>query len=510
MFSSLIAAPQMKKTHRKINKGKAKMLKRIPKWLRIVLIIAVVLAVIAAVLPLVLPRPDTTGGTTTVNSKYQTVTLQRSSLVATISITGAVRSKQSANLTWTVSARVGELKTATGQQVKKGDVLAVLDLTSLPQNLIQAQNDLINAQNNLKNLNDQAAVNKATAEKNLTQAQKDLEDAQTKRGQYSGKTRADDLTIKKAEADYTLALDRVKQAQEAFDNVSSLDSDSTIRAQAQSSLASAQSAARQSKWMLDYYRARPSATDINQVEAVLQLAKVKVDDAQRQYDLVKNGPAEKDITIANNNITMAQANINQTRLTAPFSGTITNLNAKTGDVVAPGSLALRIDDLSSLYIDSQVSEVDINRIQIGQAVSITFDAISNKTYEGKVVEVGTAGSTTSGAVNFPVTIQITNPDGQVKTAMTAGVTITIEKLDNVLVVPVRAIRTVSGKRVVFVPDGQSLKPVIVELGSTAESMVEIAGGDLKEGDTIITNPPAQTTTFGGPGGGGPQGASGGN
>jgi HlyD family secretion protein len=484
------------------------MLKRIPKWLRIVLLIGVIGAIIVTVLPLVLPRPNGTGGTTTVNSKYQTVTLERSSLVATISITGAVRSKQTANLTWTVSARVGELKTATGQLVKKGDVLAVLDLTSLPQNLIQAQNDLINAQNNLKNLNDLAAVNKATADKNLKQAQKDLEDAQTTRGQYSGKTRADDLTIQKAEADYTLALDRQKQAQEAFDNVAALDADSTQRAQAQSNLASAQSAARQSKWMLDYYRAKPGATDIAQAEAALQLAKAKLDDAQRQYDLIKNGPAEKDITLANNTITIAQANINQTRLTAPFAGTITSLNAKIGDVVSPGTLALRIDDLSSLYIDSQVSEVDINRIQMGQPVSITFDAISNKIYEGKVMEVGTGGSSTGGAVNFPVTIQITNPDAQVRTAMTAGLTITVEKLDNVLVVPVRAIRTVSGKRVVFVPDSQNaLKPVIIELGSTSEAMVQIVSGDLKEGDIVITNPPAQTTTLGGPGGGGPPGGN---
>jgi HlyD family secretion protein len=487
------------------------MFKRIPKWLRIVLILIVVAVVVVIALPLVTSRLSEAPGTAGTSSKYQTATVQRSSLTATISVTGAVRSNQSANLTWQVNAKVGELKIAVGQQVKKNDVLAVLDLTSLPQNLIQAQNDLINAQNNLKNLNDQAAVNKATAEKALTQAQKDLEDAQTKRNQYSGKTRADDLTIQKAEADYTLAQDRVKQAQDAFDNVSSLDADSTQRAQAQSNLATAQSSARQSKWMLDYYRAKPSATDVNQVEAALQLAQAKVNDAQRQYDLIKNGPAEKDVSIANNNITMAQASINQTRLTAPFSGTITDLNAQSGDIVSPGTQALRIDDLSKLFIDSQVSEVDINHLKVGQDVGITFDAIPNKTYQGKISEVGTAGSTSSGAVNYPVTIQMTNADEQVKTAMTAGLTITTEKLENVLVVPVRAIRTVSGKRVVFIPQGQnSLTPVIIELGASADTMVEIVGGDLKEGDTIITNPPATTTTSGPGGGGGGQAQPAGN
>ncbi len=472
-------------------------MKRIPKWLRVVLVILLV-AIIAVVVvplvqPLVLPATNQAG---TSNSTYQTTTVKRSSLVATISVTGTIRSNQSANLTWQVNSKIGDVRVAEGQTVKKDDILVVLDPAYLPQNLLQAQNDLINAQNNLKNLNDQAGVNTANAEKVLAQAQKDLEDAQTKRDWNSTSHRADDLTIQKAEADYYLAVDRVKTAQDNFDNYSTLDVDSTIRAQAQSALAAAQSAARQAKWLWDYYRAKPSNTEIAQSEANLQVAKAKRVDAQRQYDLVKNGPAEKDITLAKNTITMAQAAINQTRLTAPFAGTITDLNAMPGDSVSANTFVLRIDDLSKLFIDSQVSEVDINRLKIGQTASITFDAIPNQTYEGKVVAVGTAGTTVSGVVNFPVSIQITNSDANVKTGMTAGVTLTVDQLNNVLAVPIRAIRTVSGKRVVFIPEGQNLKPVIVELGSTADTMVEISGGDLKEGDTIVLNPPAQSAAFG--------------
>jgi HlyD family secretion protein len=437
--------------------------------------------------------------------------VSRASLTATLSVTGSVRSNQSANIAWQAGGKVGEVKVAVGQTVKKGDVLVSLDPTSLPQNLIQAQSDLLRAQNDLKNLTDQAATNKANAEKALAQAQKDLDDAQTKQVWNSNKTHADAITIQKAEADYYLALDRVKTAQENYDNNASLDVDAPARAQAQSALAQAQSAARQAKWLLDYYRSKPTAIEVAQTDANVKVALAKLADAQRQYDLVKNGPAEKDITIANNSITMAQASINLTRLTAPFNGTITSLSAKPGDVVSAGTPVLRMDDLSKLFIDSQISEVDINRIKAGQPVSITFDAISGKTYEGAVTEVGTVGNSSSGAVNFTVTTQMSSPDGQVKTAMTAGATLTVAKLDNVLVVPVRAIRTVSGKRVVFTPAGQSaLTPVIVELGSTgSDAMVEITGGDLKEGDTIVTNPPATTTTFGPGGGGGAAPAGGG-
>ena len=471
-------------------------MKRIPKWLRVVLIIAVVAIVVVVVAPLIL-SPN---GDAATKSTYQTATVTRSSLTATISITGSIRANQSANLVWQASGKVGEVRAMASQKVNKGDILVAHDPTSLSQNLIQAQNDLINAQNNLKNLYDQTATNKANAEKTLAQAQKDLEDAQMKRDWNSANHRADDITIQKTEADYYLALDRVKQAQENYDNTASLDPDSVARAQAQSALSTAQSSARQAKWLLDYYRSKPSASEVAQTEANLQLARAKLVDAQRNYDLVKNGPSQKDLTLANNTITIAQAAINQTRLTAPFNGTITSLTAQTGDVVSINSPALRIDDLSRLFIDSQVSEVDINRIKIGQPASITFDAIANKTYEGKVTGVGIAGMTSSGVVNFPVTVEITNPDPDVKLGMTAGVTVTVAQLDNVLTVPVRAIRTVSGKRVVFLLEGSALKPVIIELGSSADTMIEITGGDLKEGDTIVLNPPSQTTNFGGPGG----------
>ncbi len=490
-------------------------MKRIPKWLRILAIVVVVVAVIVVVLPrfLSLPggMPGASGTPAATTSTYQTTTVKRASLVATIAVSGAVRSNQSANLVWQASGKVGELHTAIGQTVKKDDVLVSLDPTSLSQNLIQAQSDLIRAQNSLKDLYDQAAVSKANAEKTLAQARKDLDDAQTKQVWNSAKTHADSITIQKAEADYYLALDRVKTAQENFDNNSSLDVDAVARASAQSALASAQSSARQAKWLLDYYRSKPTAVEVAQTDANVQVAIAKLDDAQRLYDLVKNGPVEKDVNLAKNSITIAQAAINQTRLTAPFNGTVTSLSAMVGDIVSINSPVMRIDDLSKLFIDAQVSEVDINRIKAGQLASITFDAIPNKTYEGKVTQVGNVGNSSSGAVNYTVTVQMTNADSHVKTSMTAGVTLTVDQLQNVLVVPVRAVRSVSGKTVVFFPEGKSsLKTVIVELGASAESMVEITSGDIKEGDTIVTNPPAQTTTLGGgPGGGGVPGGGGG-
>jgi HlyD family secretion protein len=256
--------------------------------------------------------------------------------------------------------------------------------------------------------------------------------------------------------------------------------------------------------MLDYYRGAPDAYDISKAETALLVAKATVDNDQRIYDEVKNGPKAADVALAQSNITMFVAAAKVAHLDAPFDGTVTNLDVQVGDMVAPGTFAMRIDNLSALYVDLQVSEVDINRIQIGQPSLLTFDAASGQNYTGKVTDIGRAGTTVGGVVNFPVTVQLSDADDKVKPGMTAGAVITISQLSNVLMVPSRAVRTVSGKRVVYVLDSnQALVPVIVEIGSQADTMVEITRGELKEGDVVVVNPPSNpfANMQGGPNGG---------
>ncbi len=449
--------------------------------------------------------PASQAASSAANPAYQTAVAKRGSLTATISATGSVRAQQTANLAWSVSAKVGEVKVVIGQPVKKDDILAVLDPTSLPQNLLQAQSDLISAQNALQDLYDQAGKQRSNAENALAVAQKALDDAQQKRDWMNNPTRADEFTIQKAEGDYYLALQAVSDAQDAYDGNSILDISAPERAAAQSALGAAELRARQLKWMLDYYRGAPDANDIALAEGTLQVAKANLADAQRVYNQYKDGPKVTDIQLAQNRITMVQAAAKLAHLDAPFDGTVTNLDVAVGDMVAPGTFAMRIDNLSALYVDLQVSEVDINRIQIGQPSTLTFDAVSGQTYNGEVTDIGRAGTTVGGVVNFLVTVQLSNADEKVKPGMTAGAVITISQLDNVLMVPSRAVRTVSGKRVVYVLDSkQALVPVIIEIGSQADTMVEVTKGDLKEGDVVVINPPTNpfANMQGGPGGGG--------
>jgi len=144
-------------------------------------------------------------------------------------------------------------------------------------------------------------------------------------------------------------------------------------------------------------------------------------------------------------------------------------------------------------------------VQVGQSVALTFDAISGKNYEGKVVQVAQAGEDVLGAVKFTVTVELTDADTSVKPGMTAAVNITVQQLNDVLLVPNRAVRLVDNQRVIYVlADGQA-KQVKVNLGASSDTMSEVVSSDLKAGDLIILNPPStlfQNNNGGGPFGGG--------
>jgi HlyD family secretion protein len=172
-----------------------------------------------------------------------------------------------------------------------------------------------------------------------------------------------------------------------------------------------------------------------------------------------------------------------------------------GDQVSPGTEAFRIDDLSQMKVDVQVSEVDINSVQISQPVTLTFDAIAGKGYTGKVVEVAQAGDSVQGAVNFIVTVVLTDTDASVKPGMTAAVTITVEQLNDVLLVPNRVVHLVNGQRVVYVLRNGQLSEIPVTLGASDDTSSIVTSGDLSAGDVLVLNPPTNFTPGqgGGPG-----------
>jgi HlyD family secretion protein len=389
-------------------------------------------------------------------SQFQTATIERGNLTATIGATGTVRAKQSAVLVWQVAGAVDTVNVKVGDNVPEGFVMAYLSKTSLPQSIILAEADLVNAQKALDDLLNSDTA-RAQAVINLREAQKAYDKAANWREELNGKINIKEIRYKK------------------FGN--------------------------KTYPILKEYRGYADEKTIAKADEDLALAKAKLDDAQREYDRLTAGNATE-IAAAQARLDAAQATLNLARLVAPFPGIVTESYPLPGDQVNAGTTAFRLDNLSSLYVDVEVSEVDINSVSVGQPVTLTFDAILGREYHGEVAEVAQTGTSVQGVVSFKVTVELTDADQNVKPGMTAAVNITVKELRDVVLVPNRAVRLSDGKRVVYLLSGGQPVKTEIRLGSSSDTMSVLSGGDVKEGDIIILNPPVEFQPGGGPGGGG--------
>lgn len=465
---------------------------------RTIIIICVVLALAAAAFYIVRDRQQKAAAAV---SNYQTVALQRGSLTSTVGATGTVRANQTALLTWQTTGTVGKINVSIGDHVETGDVLAELQRSSLPQTVIMAESDLITARRNLEDLRNSNLV-RAKAQQTLVNAEKAVEDAQKKVDSKSYTIASQDV-IDVSYANYILAQNEVDRLQGIYDGTAHLADDNPNRASALSTLAAAKQ--RRDTALANYNRAksRPDALDVSLAEANLEMAKANLVDAQREWERVKDGVDPADIAAAQARVEAIEATLGLATIKAPFNGTITEVNVSSGDQAAPSVAAFRLDDLSHLLVDVDITEIDINRVRVGQPASLSFDAITNKTYEGKVVEVGRVGTVVTGAVNFKVTIELTSADDNVLPGMTAAVNIVIEQLEDVLLVPNRAVRLRSGKPVVYMLENNIPQPKDIELGATSEEFAQVLSENFQAGNLVVLNPP--TIDFINPGGMGGRG-----
>jgi HlyD family secretion protein len=422
-------------------------------------------------------------------SQYQTVELSRGDLTASVGATGTVRANQTAILTWQLTGQIAEVGVEVGDLVQPDQPLASLDEKSLPQNVILARADLVTARRQLDQLLN-SDVARAQANQTLVAAQKELEDAKEKR-ESKNYARALPATVDEARANLVVAEDAVKRATELYDKVDDRGEDDPVRAEAFAQLAAARKNRDRQLANLNWLLGRPDNIEVAEADARVMLAEANLKDAQLEYARLQNGSDPQDVEAAQARIAGLEAVLDTIRLEAPIGGTITEVSIKPGDQVAPTSPAFRIDDLSHLLVDVLITEVDINRIRVGQPATMTFDAISDNEFGGKVTQVARVGIPTNGVVNFTVTIELNNQEGIVRPGMTAAVNIITDLVEDVLVVPNRAVRLRDGKRVVYVlRDGV---PVMTEiqLGLTSDVQSELVNGGVKAGDLLVLNPPAQ-------------------
>lgn len=422
-------------------------------------------------------------------ASMQTSAVKRGDLVAIVGATGTVSANQSATLPWQTNGRIAVINVKLNDQVVKDQVLAELDPTSVSQAINTARADLVTARRNLED-----ALQSHTAEADaylaLVKAEDKVQTTKSDRDRWNYKN-SDWVKIYQARSDFLKAANDLKIAQYAYDRLITHPTNESDLKSAKENLAAAQLANDKALRALNLLLGRTYDNTVAEDFANYDLAKAKADDARRTWARLANGPSKDDIEAAQARVDAAEATVRMAKIISPFNGTVTQMDAKVGDQVSSGLTSFRVDDLSRLYIKVEIPEVDINRIQVGQRVELTFDAVLGKKYSGVVTQVEPVGTDTQGVVNFTVTIELNDGDGEVRPGMTAAVNIVVSEVKDVLIVPNRAISKRSGNYVVFILKNNQTIQIPVEIGASSDVETEITKGDLKEGDLVVVNPPSQ-------------------
>lgn len=461
----------------------------------------------------------------TASGDLQVQPVELGQLTSSIGATGQVRAGQSATLNWGTSGIVENIYVIEGQDVLDGELLATLERNSLPQSVINAQSALLDAQEELDAFYESyEGLALAKAQEAVADAQEGLDSSGYT--YTSLQSPAKNTDIDQAYADVLLAQQNLDKAQDKYDPYSGKSADNLTRASLLAALGDAQEAFDSAARTYNGLLSGANSTDLGVAEADYSVAVENLIDAQAEYERLLAGPRSAEIAAAESQVIAAEANLKQSLVESPFDGTVTVVYPQQGDIVSSQVQAFRIDNLSELYVEVEVNELDVNKVELGQTVIITLDAIRNEEFSGEVTSVSLAGDNSSGVVNFAVTIQIFDVDERIKPGMTAAVEILVTGEAAMLLVPNQAIRLENGLQVVYVmtPDG-GLRPVSITLGQSSDTLSQVIAGDLQEGDLIVLNPidenlageggpgfGAFRTTFGGgqpPGGGNFSGGQGG-
>lgn len=453
---------------------------------KITIVIIVAALIGLAVLFVVLdgPRLFTAGEA----AEYQTAVIARGDVAFKVGSSGNARARQTAVLTWKTSGEIASVAVQVGDRVEAGQLLASLNPTSLSADLLQAKVQLVEAQRALEELR-QIQTTRAEAWNAVVSAQKEVNDARVAIAMLD-QPNASPSNLEAAQAAYNLALAQVDAAEAMYSLVQGQPLDSVPRLQAAAQLERAYRQRDNALINLQYAQSKPDDQTARRVQAHLAVVEANLEEAQREWERLKDGASQEDIRAAELRMESIEYSLAKASLNAPIHGTVTELWMKTGDVVRNGAQAVRIDDFSERHVIVEVPEVDIVLVQPGQPALLTFDALPGREFHGEVVKVSRVGRQDAGGIHFEVEVVMTDDDDSVQPGLTAAVNVVVEQRQDVVMIPNRALRRSNGQQIVYLlRDGLPLA-MPVTTGLSDEDNSELLEGNVQVGDVVVLNPPA--------------------
>ncbi len=176
---------------------------------------------------------------------------------------------------------------------------------------------------------------------------------------------------------------------------------------------------------------------------------------------------------------------------SPTDGTILEIHVNVGEIITSGTatfgggtVLMELADLSHMIVKANINEVNIPRVSVNQEVDIRLDALPDQSFQGTVTEIATQGVKTENIVTYEVTIAIEKPHKVLKPMLTANIDIVTKQLEDVLTIPLEALRVENGDDVVniLIDESPQIRKVGVALRTDTQAVITQG---IQEHDQVI-------------------------
>lgn len=349
-----------------------------------------------------------------------------------VSAEGRVVPVQFTRLSFNTGGLVEEVLVFKGEAVTSGETIARLDGHSrLAAGLASAELEQLSAQQALDTLYEDAALRAAQALQTMADARDAVRDAERHLNNLN--SASPQVDVDQARANKVLAEEQLERAREAFEPYANKSEDNLTRALLQSRLSQAQKEYDDAVRLLNNLLGTTNEIDLEQAEADLALAQVRLANAQRDYEDFKDGPDPDEVELAKSRLANATAQVAAARdalgdleLRAPFSGTLVSSDLKAGEFVSPGIPVATLADLSAWQVETiDLAESDVALLSPGMPAEVTLDAFPSQRFSGVIREIDLQGADRRGDITYTVTLDFDPGDVPVRWEMTAFVDISL-------------------------------------------------------------------------------------
>ena len=479
-------------------------------------------------------------------SPYEFSFVKRGDIVQEVDVTGRVKPADEVDLAFEVAGKVVFIAKEVGQRVGQGEELARLDSSELRYELEEARANLRAEEERLKDLRngtrpEEIKAQEAKTAKALAVLEESKKSAVNK--MLESYTTADDAVRNKVDQFFNSPRGRYPKLvfslndgvfqkeieEERFfiegilnewsESIKGLESSGELEnnlsatkerltkikdfldkvAEAVNSLEASASFSQTKidSWRSDVSTARSSINsaidDIVSVQKQLRVAESDYEPEKNQLALKKAGPTQEEISAQEavvealkSRVNSIESRLSKTILLSPISGIVSRADIEVGETVSANQKIFSLISDKKLKVEADVSEIDIADLKVGQKAQITLDAFGDsRVFEAKIISIDPAERMIEGVPTYKTTFEFIKEESGIKPGMTANINIVTARKNNVLLVPLRAVISKEGRKIVRVQAKGGIEEREVETGLEGSfGDVEIVKG-LKEGEKIV-------------------------